>query len=107
MAWNMKGKVAKCEHREYGFAQVQISKIGGESKGADALFEGLGDELQVCHEFTPLLPLLNVYSLGLDVARRPALGVASGLPCHWPHKHRTIRCHRSQHQAILWYPIPP
>ncbi|KAI0367970.1 GMP synthase [Pilatotrama ljubarskyi] len=47
MAWNMKGKVAKCEHREYGFAQVQISKIGGESKGADALFEGLGDELQV------------------------------------------------------------
>ncbi|KAI0775110.1 GMP synthase [Trametes elegans] len=47
MAWNMKGKVAKCEHREYGFAQVQITKIGGESKGADALFEGLGDELQV------------------------------------------------------------
>ena len=47
MAWNMKGKVAKCEHREYGFAQVQITKIGGGSKGADALFEGLGDELQV------------------------------------------------------------
>ena len=48
MAWNLKGKVAKCEHREYGFAQVQISKIGGDSNGADALFEGLGDELQVC-----------------------------------------------------------
>ncbi|KAI9000438.1 GMP synthase [Trametes punicea] len=47
MAWNMKGKVAKCEHREYGFAQVQISKIGGESNAADALFQGLGDELQV------------------------------------------------------------
>ncbi|KAI0649010.1 GMP synthase [Trametes meyenii] len=47
MAWNMKGKVAKCDHREYGFAQVQISKIGGESKGADALFDNLGDELQV------------------------------------------------------------
>ncbi|KAI0636030.1 GMP synthase [Trametes polyzona] len=47
MAWNMGGKVAKCEHREYGFAQVQISKIGGESKGADALFQDLGDELQV------------------------------------------------------------
>ncbi|KAH9847678.1 GMP synthase [Lenzites betulinus] len=46
MAWNMKGEVAKCEHREYGFAQVQISKIGG-NKGADALFEDLGDELQV------------------------------------------------------------
>ncbi|OJT02473.1 GMP synthase [glutamine-hydrolyzing] [Trametes pubescens] len=47
MAWNMKGKVAKCDHREYGFAQVQISKIGGESKGADALFQDLGEELQV------------------------------------------------------------
>ena len=48
MAWNMKGQVAKCEHREYGFAQVQISKIGGPNAGVDALFEGLGDELQVC-----------------------------------------------------------
>ena len=45
MAWNLKGKVAKCDHREYGFAQVQISKIGGSS--VDALFEGLGDEMQV------------------------------------------------------------
>ena len=49
MAWNMKGKVAKCDHREYGFAQVQISKIGGENKGVDALFQDLGDELQVRH----------------------------------------------------------
>ena len=43
----MKGQVAKCEHREYGFAQVQISKIG-ENASADALFEGLGSDLQVC-----------------------------------------------------------
>ncbi|KAI0719391.1 GMP synthase [Cerioporus squamosus] len=47
MAWTMKGKVAKCDHREYGFAQVKISKIGGDNQGVDALFEGLGDELQV------------------------------------------------------------
>ena len=47
MAWTMNGKVAKCDHREYGFAQVKISKIGGDNKGVDALFEGLGDELQV------------------------------------------------------------
>ena len=47
MAWNMKGKVAKCEHREYGFAEVQISKIGGDDNGADALFKGIGDQLQV------------------------------------------------------------
>ena len=44
----MNGKVAKCDHREYGFAHVKISKIGGDNKSVDALFEGLGDELQVC-----------------------------------------------------------
>lgn len=50
MAWNMKGKVAKCDHREYGFAQLQVKKIGkeGESSSVDALFESLGDEMQVC-----------------------------------------------------------
>ena len=46
MAWNMKGKVAKSAHREYGFAEVQISKIG-EGNGADALFKDIGDKLQV------------------------------------------------------------
>jgi GMP synthase (glutamine-hydrolysing) len=45
MAWNFGGQVAKCSHREYGFANVQISKIGGDS--VDALFQGLGDEMQV------------------------------------------------------------
>ena len=46
----MKGKVAKCDHREYGFAQLQVKKIGkeGESSSVDALFESLGDEMQVC-----------------------------------------------------------
>ncbi len=76
MAWNMKGKVAKCDHREYGFAQVQISKIGGESKGADALFQDLGEELQVCT--TLLWTRSSTHRiLGMDVARRPALGAAS------------------------------
>jgi hypothetical protein len=46
MAWNLGGEVAKCDHREYGFAQVQISKLGNTS-GVDALFDGLGDEMQV------------------------------------------------------------
>ncbi|OCH84922.1 GMP synthase [Obba rivulosa] len=45
MAWNMNGKVSKCDHREYGFAQLQVSKSG--SGSVDALFEGLGDEMQV------------------------------------------------------------
>ncbi|KAK7036348.1 hypothetical protein R3P38DRAFT_2617042 [Favolaschia claudopus] len=47
MAWQLKGTVEKCDHREYGFAQVKISKIGGENASVDALFEGLGDEMQV------------------------------------------------------------
>lgn len=44
MAWQLKGKVAKCERREYGFAHIQVKKVGN---GGDALFEGLGDELEV------------------------------------------------------------
>lgn len=43
----MKGKVTKCDHREYGFAQLQVRKFEGASNGVDALFEGLGDEMQV------------------------------------------------------------
>ncbi|KAF8651889.1 hypothetical protein AX16_004623 [Volvariella volvacea WC 439] len=46
IAWNLGGKVDKCDHREYGYAQVQISKFG-ENSTVDALFEGLGDEMQV------------------------------------------------------------
>ena len=44
MAWQLKGEIAKCDHREYGFAQILVKKIGN---GADVLFEGLGDELEV------------------------------------------------------------
>ncbi|KAJ7679353.1 hypothetical protein DFH06DRAFT_1465468 [Mycena polygramma] len=47
IAWQMKGKVDPCDHREYGFAQVKMAKIGGEHASVDALFEGLGDEMQV------------------------------------------------------------
>ncbi|KAI9439840.1 GMP synthase [Lactarius indigo] len=48
IAWNLGGKVAKCDHREYGSARVQISKFGtGGSSSVDALFEGLGDEMEV------------------------------------------------------------
>ena len=45
MAWNMKGKVAKCDHREYGFAQLEV----GKGDNVDKLFEGLGEEMQVRH----------------------------------------------------------
>ena len=40
--------MTKCDHREYGFAQLSISKIGSGNSSVDALFESLGDEMQVC-----------------------------------------------------------
>jgi len=39
--------VEKHDHREYGFAEVQISRFGESGNIVDALFEGLGDEMQV------------------------------------------------------------
>lgn len=48
IAWNLNGEVTKCDHREYGFAKVQINKLG-DGSSVDALFEGLGDEMQVCY----------------------------------------------------------
>lgn len=41
----MKGQVAKCDHREYGFANLVLRSDGA---GVDALFENFGDEMQVC-----------------------------------------------------------
>ncbi len=56
MAWSYNGKVAKCDHREYGFAQVEISKAGqGTNTSVDALFEGLGDEMQASTFQLPFL----------------------------------------------------
>lgn len=65
MAWNLKGKVAKCDHREYGFAQLSVGK--GES--VDKLFEGLGEEMQVRPLPSCSHGLLNVLVLciGVDV----------------------------------------
>lgn len=47
ICWNHKGQVAKCDHREYGLAEVQISRFGESGNSVDALFEGLGDQMQV------------------------------------------------------------
>lgn len=45
IAWNLKGQVAKCDHREYGHATIQITQ--SDQGSVDALFEHLGDEMQV------------------------------------------------------------
>lgn len=49
IAWNLKGQVTQCDHREYGYAAIQISRFGNgnDNSTVDALFDGLGDEMQV------------------------------------------------------------
>lgn len=49
IAWNLKGQVTQCDHREYGYATIQISRFGNgnDNSTVDALFDGLGDEMQV------------------------------------------------------------
>ncbi|KAL4065015.1 hypothetical protein V8B97DRAFT_1985030 [Scleroderma yunnanense] len=47
IAWNLKGNVTQCDHREYGYANIQINRFGNGNSSVDALFEGLGDEMQV------------------------------------------------------------
>jgi GMP synthase (glutamine-hydrolysing) len=59
MAINQNGTVAQCDHREYGFAQIQVSKINGNAS-VDALFEGLGDDMQV--RSNPYLSFISVYT---------------------------------------------
>ncbi|KAI0277280.1 GMP synthase [Russula aff. rugulosa BPL654] len=56
LAWNLGGTVAKCEHREYGFARVQIKKFGSDPGrlSVDALFEGLGDEMEVLRPYAAI-----------------------------------------------------
>lgn len=49
LAWTFKGKVDKSSHREYGFAQLKVIKLGSGFETADALFDGLDSEMQVEH----------------------------------------------------------
>ena len=41
------GKVIGCDHREYGFAQVEIIKLGTGHELADRLLEGFDRSIQV------------------------------------------------------------
>ncbi|KAH9481104.1 GMP synthase (glutamine-hydrolyzing) [Psilocybe cubensis] len=45
IAWNLGGEVTKCDHREYGSADITVSTFGNGS--VDALFQGLGNEMKV------------------------------------------------------------
>jgi GMP synthase-like glutamine amidotransferase len=105
MAWHMKGEVTKCEHREYGFAQIQMTKIDGVNASVDALFEGLGDEMQVRSSVRPVYLDLTTVPQGVDVPWRSTLGASCRLPRNWENEDSAIRSTRPQLKALLRYPV--
>lgn len=106
MAWQLKGKIAKCDHREYGFAQINVSKI---ENGTDVLFEGLGDEFEVRRR-SKSCTIVRAHlgsSSGLDVPWGSTFRDSRRLPCHRAHIHCPLRIHRPQRQTVVWDPVPP
>jgi GMP synthase-like glutamine amidotransferase len=71
MAWYLGGSVDKCDHREYGFARLQVSKLGPDCQSADSLFEGLDEGLEVASINLLWLWLLKgfVHFPGMDESR--------------------------------------
>ena len=53
------GKVVGCDHREYGFAQVEIIKLGAGLELADRLFAEFDGSIQVRNRFHPYRPFLT------------------------------------------------
>ncbi|KAG8905186.1 GMP synthase (glutamine-hydrolyzing) [Tulasnella sp. 403] len=47
IAWNLGGSVAKCDHREYGFAEVQVLDAPASNSLANKLFQGFEGHFQV------------------------------------------------------------
>lgn len=106
IAWNLGGTVAKCERREYGFARVQISKFGSDRSTVDALFEGLGDEMEVRRTMSRSRAAdWGLGHEGMDVSWRPDLCASSGFPHHWPHDIRALCRHRPQCETTLRHTI--
>ncbi|EJU04948.1 GMP synthase [Dacryopinax primogenitus] len=64
IALNHGGKVDPCTHREYGFATLEVVKLGAGHELADKLFEGICGEMQVWmshgDQVTALPPHYNV-----------------------------------------------
>lgn len=53
--------MTKCDHREYGFAKVQVNKFGNGQ--VDALFRDLGDEMDVRPRYTTVCASLDSITL--------------------------------------------
>ena len=81
MAWNLKGKIAKCSHREYGYAAVKIKKVHEGDSPVDALFRGLGEEMQASLKCDFMSQFgINGRLLGSNF-RRYRYGCRTGISC--------------------------
>jgi len=69
LAWNLGGNVDKCDHREYGFAQLQVSKLGPGHESGDSLFEGLDEGIEVSYTLPLISHLIyhRSFVTGMDV----------------------------------------
>ena len=56
------GKVVGCDHREYGFAQVEIIKLGAGLELADRLFAEFDGSIQVRNH----IPTISSFSYQSD-----------------------------------------
>jgi hypothetical protein len=97
MAWHFGGKVAKCDRREYGCAQLRMTNFDdmGAESSLHALFEGMGEEVQVLDHVALLLcPFLDDF-LGLDVPWRPTFRKTTWFSYHRPDGYSSVCSHRS------------
>jgi len=95
IAWNLGGQVTKCDHREYGSAKMKINKVGGKDS-VDALFQSLGDEMQVHPDFLSRVRRDKFISeTGLDVPWRSAFGTSKRFSCYRSHTICALCCPRS------------
>ena len=112
MAWQLKGKVANCDHREYGFAQIHVNKIGN---GADVLFEGLGDEFEASGNVNALESRINSpldfyrsgCPMGTNFPKSPLISTSSGIPpLHPSHPSLTTISHGTVSSSTPRLPTP-
>lgn len=94
--------MAKCDHREYGPADVTINKFGGGA--VDTLFEGFGEEMRVRGYGRQYTPIDHVHS-GMDVPWRSIVKASSRLSCYRTHSVRAICCPCTQFKTSVWNPV--
>lgn len=98
LAWNLGGEVSKCDHREYGPANIIVDKIG--NPAIDSLFEGFGDELPV--RVQP--PSRSFDKICLPWSIR--YGCPMGINCPNPHRTSILSAILNRHPMQRWLTSP-